>query len=692
MNRRLACLLLVLPLIACNKSSTASDAGGTTTGGSGSTAGGTTSGSSSTGGSTGSTGDAGPIDAGPIDAGDFEQCDAHASGPSHMTDSTIAWNLGDGGLNLTGNRIIAADLDGDGYPDLIVHAIYTNARSLVPLSDGGTGPLYEHVLMNRPNPNGGRMFVDATVESGVFQVRAGQGLRSAQLAVAADIDNDGDLDLFSGTYTDPTHPETDPGDRSEVLINDGTGHFTLAPISDAQPQASQLWPTTGATFTDVDHDGKLDLFVGFWYRAYGSSEYGVPAQLYRGNGDGTFASITNSAGVATSSGLFTLGNDQNPKPAYGVTACDVNGDGSPELMISAYGRQWNNLYLNDGTGHFAEVGQDSGYAGDENLDYTDNQFFLCYCTVHPTAAGCADAGAPLIQCPTPADADWSAGSDDQPWRLNGNTFSTLCADITGDGIPDLYSAEIRHWHIGNSSDPSELLVGDGHAHFTRPGNANDGLVMPHPTSDWNEGALMVAGPDLDNDGRRDLVVAASDYPDQFGWVFHQLTDGGFEEVGQDWGMHHPCMSGLAVADFDRDGDLDVIVGSGTARDCSAIWHTNEVHIYTNDASTRAHAIEIRLRGDGVTANRMGAGAKVTVEAGGVTQVQELQTGFGHMAMEHDTVLHFGLGECAGAANITVTWPDAVHTTQTWTRVLGDQLIELQMGDPSVHQVVSWYRG
>src|SRR5205823_1916562 len=108
-----------------------------------------------------------------------------------------------------------------------------------------------------------------------------------------------------------------------------------------------------------------------------------------------------------------------------------------------------------------------------------------------------------------------------------------------------------------------------------------GIVFPHPTSDWNEGGVMAAGGDLDNDGRQEVVVAASDYPDNFGLIFQQQSDHTFREQGQSWGLHHACMSGLVVADFDRDGVLDVIVGSGTARDCSLTWKSNEVHLYEN---------------------------------------------------------------------------------------------------------------
>src|SRR5690606_15134469 len=105
--------------------------------------------------------------------------------------------------------------------------------------------------------------------------------------------------------------------------------------------------------------------------------------------------------------------------------------------------------------------------------------------------------------------------------------STYCADIDGDGRLDLYTAEIAHWHIGESSDKSELLrnVGEGsEIRFERPGNEATGLVLPHATIDWNEGAVMVGGGDFDLDGREDLYVATTDYPDQYGLIFHQQPD------------------------------------------------------------------------------------------------------------------------------------------------------------------------
>ncbi len=624
------------------------------------------------------------------DAGDAgPTCDPHGTSGTTFVDSTQAWGLG----SVVGNRIVSADLDNDGYPDLIIHAIGSNNRETI-----GTPPKLVWVLMNRPNGSGGRTFVDATQESGLFQIRGGSTTqyRSAHLASVGDIDNDGDLDVFSGTYVDPTNPTTDTGDRSEILLNDGTGHFTLAPISDPHPAATDLWPTTGATMTDVDRDGKLDLFVGFWYQSYGSTYQGFQAQLYSGHGDGTFTTNTANAGLTTSNSGFA--QNKNSKPSYGVTSCDLDGDGSPELMVAAYGRQWNFLYQNDGTGKFGEVGQAAGYASDSDIDYMHrlapdmgpNQFFLCYCTVHTTEPDCAGVEQPATQCPSPADSYWAHGTDDQPWRNGGNNFSTYCGDVNGDGKLDLYTAGIHHWHIGQSGDSSELLVnsspGDGTITFDRPGNATTGMVWPHPTSDWNEGGLMVAGGDLDNDGREDLIVAASDYPDQFGLVFHQKEDGTFEEVGAQWGLHHACMSGLTIADFDRDGDLDVVVGSGTARDCGTIWKTNEVHFYENTGASAQKWIQMKLVGDGATANKSAFGARVTLAAGGVTQMKERDGSYGHMSMQNDTILSFGLGQCAQTDAVTVRWPDQNLTQQTFSGLQAGKRYELRMGDAVPHEV------
>ena len=576
------------------------------------------------------------------------------SGTPTFTKRTDEWGL----ATVTGNRLVAVDLDGDDYPDLVVHSVTTNANGRDPL-DGGT-PKLMHVLMNRPGPNGGRTFVDETVASGYGTPRdGGAGLRSAQLVVAADVDNDGDLDLFSGSYTDNSKVKSPPApadtDRSEILLNDGSGKFSLGPK--LEPNASLGLPTSAATFADVDRDGQIDLFVVGWYQSYGTSYVGTQARLQLGQGDGSFVENTANAGLLTDEVGFDEGT--NHRPAYGTTSCDVDGDGDMDLLVSAYGRQFNQLYLNDGAGNFWDAGKDTGFAGDENVDFSDNQMFLCWCTTS-NAPECPANPQPIISCD---NAGWSS-FDEKPWRNNGNTFATACSDITGDGVMDLYNAEIHHFWAGEGSDSSQLLVGDvssGQIHFNRPGNDATGMVWPHPTPGWNEGGLMAAAADLDNDGRDDVLVAASDYPDQYGLIFHQKDDGTFEEVGESWGLHHPCASGLAVADFDRDGDLDVVVGSGTARDCGKIWSDNFVHFYENDASDKGKWLAVRLKGK-AGVNAAAIGARVTVSAGPESIMKEVGGGYGHFGMQNDLVLFFGVGACE-KVDVSVRWPDGALTTE-----------------------------
>jgi len=602
-----------------------------------------------------------------------DRCAPGHTGAPVFRDVTADWDL-----DVLGGRVAVADLDGDGYVDLIVHKIGNHDRADF-TADAKTWPY--HILMNRDDGTGHRQFVDRTVDSNYGALRtpvAGTG-RSAQFAIFADLDDDGDLDALSGTYSDRNAPDTDPGDRSEILLNDGAGNFTLE-----APQAAvrgfdddRAVSTAAGTFLDYDHDGHLDLFMGYWYFSYGMSLYGNPDRLLRGDSTGAFSDVSLPMGLDTTGAPGTRGAS---RPSYGVTACDVDGDGDSDLLVSAYGRQWNQLWLNTDAG-FVDVGEASGFDADPQMDYSDNEFYRCYCQT----TGVCTAPAPRISCGT---AGWNAGIDDQAWRLGGNSFSTSCADVTGDGLPDLYTAEIHHWHIGESSDSSQLLVNqglnaDGVPSYARPGNDATGLSVPHVGVSWNEGGIASDLADLDGDGHMDVLLGNSDYPDNRLLYYRQLPDGTFTQEAVADGLDHACAPSVVVGDLDRDGDLDVVVSSSTARDCSAAWPDGpEIHVYENTTGNQNNWTRIHLVGAGAAAggaNGSAIGARVVITAGSHTITREVQAGRGTFGMQDELDLVVGLGDACVIDSIEVHWPDASGSVQSFTDVPANYGFSLHQG-------------
>lgn len=605
-------------------------------------------------------------------------CDAHASaGPASFRDATSDWALGPLTGSTASQTLAAADVDGDGYPDLVVHGY--GGRMAVDAEVP-----FVRLLVNEAKPGGGRHFVDRTADSGYPGLAEGSDSehRAAHMAALGDIDNDGDLDLVSGTYNDPFAPSAvDPAyaiDRSLLFLNDGQGHFAPAPVSALQ--AKMPAAVAGLSLADVNRDGRLDLFQAVWFTRTGGESI---QPLLLGNGDGTFSDVTAD---------FGLGGVR--RPGFGATACDVDDNGVVDLLTQSYGRRPNLLFVGDGEGTYYEVGVATGYAYDDDHSYDDDQSFLCWCAQNPSDARCAEAASPSVNCAgVPV---WSWGNSDAPENLGGNSFSSVCGDVDNDGLLDVYTGEIAHWWAGEGSDRSNLLYTRRDAagiHFERQDRAALGLDWVHAGPSWDEGGLYTSMADFDNDGRLDILVGASDYDVQWGMIFHQQPDGTFRELAQASGFVHPCPSSPVVADFDRDGDLDIVAGGSLWRPfCNEAWGGDadtagvpEIRLYESDASTKGAFFAVRLVGDGVTANTTGIGARVVVDAGGVRQTRELGAGHGHFSMQDDTVLFFGVGDCAMAASVEVTWPDAARTVQRFENVPLGRLVEIHQGSDAISE-------
>jgi hypothetical protein len=566
-----------------------------------------------------------------------------------------------------GGALFAADLDGDGFDDFIS------------VAGAGDRPMKQvsFLYLNRPDPKDSsrRIFVESLGDSGLQTTRDGMGNRGFGSASLGDLDDDGDVDAVlcpSWLGADGKVPK----DPCDAFLNDGHAHFTLAPPSDLDAKS---YVTPGGALLDYDLDGVLD----FWPSSLARWPYGgIPSQyptLYRGGGDGRFQNVSAAVGLPTK--LGKLADDTQIRPFFGVTACDLDGDGDDDMVLATYGREENWVFRNDG-GRFVEVGRELGLAHDDNEDYSDDQSYRCYCKANPGAADCMPAPpAPSVPCNefgNPYFRGWGPQSETSA-MLGGNNFSFACNDIDDDGDMDLMSATITHGDVGGSSDPSELILnpGDG-TKFQRPGNVATGLDRPENGIYWNHGDDMAVFVDIDRDGRKDIFLTTTGaYPNSRSWLWRQKDDQRFEEVGVVAGLDKSVnYHGPIFLDVDGDGDLDLIAGD-TA--------TGALHAFRNRIGQDQNGLRIQLVGKGAGgANRNGIGAKVTVKAGGRAFVQELQSSFGHGGVEQGLALTFGLGSACDIESIEVRWPNANRDVTTYTDVRSNYAITLVEGDSEVH--------
>lgn len=492
------------------------------------------------------------------------------------------------------------------------------------------------VFLNRPEAGGG----------GTFLLSGREGLPTSEegggdVVQAGDADGDGRPDLFVGR----------PAGGHEIWLGDGAGGFRRL-AEPGFPTAAEA--ATSACFVDVDKDGLLDLFVGNAYVEYGKSYRAFPDRLYRGKGGGRFEDVTGAAGLL---GTDTVGRKDSRRPTFGVTHTDWNNDGRQDLLTMTYGRQANRLWRNDGDGAFTDVAEETAYDGDADRSgrYPD------------------------------AVKEKTGRQDEPPFRSHGNHFDCAVGDFDGDGDMDCFLATIAHGWAGPSSDPSMLLVNGGEAAgwaFRRePGR----IPRPPVAFGANHGDLHAGWIDVDNDGRLDLLVASSDYPDeQLLRLYRQGPDGAFEDWTPRLGVRWVNASQISLADVDRDGATDILVGTNNMRltpEQRAV-HSLDVGLLRNLAAARAGNgfLNLRLKGGGRgKANRDAVGARVTLWAQGRRQTREVSGGLGHAGHRDDTDCRFGMGKAGKADRIEVRWPDAAGTVQVFTDVAANRFYVLSQG-------------
>lgn len=561
-----------------------------------------------------------------------------------------------------GAGLAVGDYDGDGMLDAYL------------ISQDGPNKLFRQASPLR--------FEDVTARAGGLEGGAAWGSGAS----FADVDGDGDLDLYVCNV-----------EAANLLyVNQGDGTF----VEDAAGYGLDLVAaSTMAAFADYDRDGKLDLYLltnralhagwaltpevlqgfrppadtarpaadmvppgrafaapsaenaaGEHFFAFRGQRYtaGQPDRLLRNVG-GTFVDVTASAGIA------------DKGMGLSATWFDYDADGYPDLYVANDLESPDVLYHNLGDGTFRDVTSDV----------------------------------------VPHTAFYGMGSD--------------AADVDGDGHVDLVVADMSM----TTHEKAKVLMGDMAAerpvlmYSDPPQVMRNALLLNTGTGRFQEAAHLagvastdwtwsVLFGDLDNDGRSDLFatngIARFDTDPDLKLRVDDLWSQGrqqaaiqliqnvrrvaernaalrntggadvrFERQGASWGLDLEAVShGAALADFDGDGDLDVLVNNFEA----------ECALYENrDAD--GNAFKVRLRGR--LSERFGVGARVTAALpDGRELVRELALARGYLSGQAPE-LHFGIGANA-SATLSVVWPSG-HVSQDLEVAAGHVVVITEPGAP-----------
>ena len=450
---------------------------------------------------------------------------------------------------------------------------------------------------------------------GAFELSFGTG------GSVADYDGDGDLDVYVTRFVGDPGPDLPGMGKNRLLQNNGDGSFTdvtdVAGVDgcgfDPNTGTDGCYRTMSSSWGDMDGDGDLDLFVGNygWVDESGAHQDDFypaePSILYRNDGDGTFTDVSERLPQKFRDGY-----------TYAGGFFDLDDDGHLDLyVVNDFGNNWpNHVLLGVGDGTFVDeqptnesflnvstTGMGLG-VGDFNLD------------------GKMDVAVPAwntnLLLLSGRDGAWSDFSLNTDFTVDGRRdqkvgWGTLAADMNNDGLLDLVQ---QYGFVANEND-----------RWSNPRAQPDALY---------------------------LNVGTAEQPF-------------FEDVGLEWGIADPGVNrGVVIADFDRDGYLDI-----------AKRNLDGPNVVYNSRCGEAQWLRVELEQPG-TMNVDGIGAKLTVDAGEHHLTRWMYAGGGGYGAGNPPEVHFGLGDVDRIDTITVRWPDG--KVSVVSDVAASQAVTITRGD------------
>lgn len=467
-----------------------------------------------------------------------------------------------------------------------------------------------------------------------------------------DINNDGLLDIYickSGRIENREHL------RNELLVNQG---FNGKGIPIFEEMASEYGldialNSTQAAFFDYDLDGDLDMFLAnhdidvYSLDNIKNRMLSLPdntgERLFK-NINGVFTDVTMEAGIISNRLAFTLG----------VAIGDLNNDGWPDVFTSNDYSEKDHLYINNQNGTFTEsslktFGHISNFSMGSDIADINNDGLLDIMTVDMTAED----------------------NYTQKTSMSGMNVEMFYKHVD---LKLHHQYMYNALHLNNGVDPKSQL----------PMFSNIEQISGVSSTDWSWGPLFI---DMDNDGYRDIFVSNGikrDFRNNDFKLWHKEYHG--EEKKQAMESGHldkdaymkevidrlpgrkkenyfflnkrnlkfdkieltgqplTNSNGAAYADFDNDGDIDIVVNNSD----------DKAFVYRNNTDKKNNYLKLKLRGE--TSNLDAIGTRVEIKSKGVHQMAERYFSRGFQSAMADN-LHFGLGSTNSIDTLIVRWPN-----------------------------------
>jgi len=495
---------------------------------------------------------------------------------------------------------------------------------------------------------------------------------------------------------------------NKLYLNEGD--FKFKDITEASGLADAQGWSTGVSVVDINNDGWLDIYV--CKSGTNKTKFEKENKLFINQKNNTFIDKAkdwkiNDPGFSTQSYFFDFDKDGDLDMYLVNHRPDFENTGSLNMRIEkAYSRLSSDiLYRNDGT-YFTEITHEAGMVnkafglsaaiGDFNNDGWPD-VYVCNDFLTPDKLYINNKKGKF--------------TDEILDRINHTSFSSMgsdYADLNNDLHPDLFVLEMASEdHVRSkqnmatmSTENFKALVKNNYHHQymvnTLQLNRKNGKfseiaqISGLAKTDWSWAPLIA---DFNNDGLKDIFVsngilkdmANQDFRTELNKRFTQKNKPNFKEITKlqpstklsnyvfkndgdlnftknpkNWGLKEKTQSnGAAYADFDNDGDLDLIINN--INDTPLLYKNNDTNNF----------IQLKLIGD--SKNKFAIGSKITITINDTKQYQELYTSRGFISSVQN-IVNFGIGNATIIDEILIEWPNQKHTKLT--NVKPNQIISI----------------